>query len=85
MASQRKREGRSGSDNDADLVALGQRVLELREAAGMTQEQLAHAAGLHWTYIGQIERGKRNPTYKNVRKLAKGLGIDTAKLLRGLG
>jgi transcriptional regulator with XRE-family HTH domain len=85
MASQRKREGRSGRENDAELVALGQRVLELREAAGMTQEQLAHAAGLHWTYIGQIERGKRNPTYRNVRRLAKGLGIDTAKLLRGLG
>jgi transcriptional regulator with XRE-family HTH domain len=85
MASQRKREGRSGRENDAELVALGQRVLELREAAGMTQEQLAHAAGLHWTYIGQIERGKRNPTYRNVRKLAKGLGVDTAKLLRGLG
>jgi transcriptional regulator with XRE-family HTH domain len=85
MASQRKREGRSGGAKDPELVAFGQRVFELREAAGMTQEELARAAGLHWTYIGQIERGERNLSYKNVRKLAKGLGIDASKLLRGLG
>jgi transcriptional regulator with XRE-family HTH domain len=85
MASQRKSEDRSDGAKDAELVALGARIFELRSAAGMTQEQLADAAGLHWTYIGQIERGRRNPTYKNVRKLAKGLSIDTAKLLRGLG
>ncbi|MEX1141624.1 MAG: helix-turn-helix transcriptional regulator [Thermoleophilaceae bacterium] len=66
---------------DPELVAFGERVRELREAAGMTQEGLAHAAGLHWTYIGQIERGERNLTYKNVLKLARGLGVEPSELM----
>jgi transcriptional regulator with XRE-family HTH domain len=66
---------------DAELVALGRRVAELREKAGLTQEALAHAAGLHWTYIGQIERGERNLTYKNVLKIARGLGAKPAQLM----
>jgi transcriptional regulator with XRE-family HTH domain len=65
---------------DPELVALGARVLTLRKAAGLTQESLAHAAGLHWTYVGQIERGERNPTYKNLLKLAKGLDVELARL-----
>jgi len=66
---------------DAELVAFGVRVRALREAAGMTQESLAHAAGLHWTYIGQIERGERNLSYKNVLRLARGLGLDPGRLM----
>lgn len=66
---------------DSEVVALGQRVRELRQAAGMTQESLADAAGLHWTYVGQIERGERNPTYKNVLRLARGLSVDPARLM----
>jgi transcriptional regulator with XRE-family HTH domain len=48
----------------------------------MTQEGLAHTAGLHWTFVGQIERGERNPTYKNLLKLARGLGVDAAQLVQ---
>ncbi len=66
---------------DAELVALGARVRKLREDAGMTQEQLAHAADIHWTYIGQVERGGRNPTYKNLLKLARGLDVPLAQLV----
>lgn len=50
----------------------------------MTQEGLAHAAELHWTYVGQIERGERNLTYKNLRKLARGLGVEVSELVRDL-
>lgn len=84
---QRGRNSRSSQENAADkdpeLVALGKRVAELRERAGLTQEALAHASGLHWTYVGQIERGERNLTYKNLLKLARGLDLDPAELLRG--
>lgn len=66
---------------DAELVALGRQVAELREQAGLTQEALAHKAGLHWTYIGQIERGERNLTYKNVLKIARGLDASPADLM----
>jgi transcriptional regulator with XRE-family HTH domain len=66
---------------DAELLALGARIKRFREQAGLTQEALADAADLHWTYIGQIERGERNLTYKNVLKLARGLGVEAARLM----
>jgi transcriptional regulator with XRE-family HTH domain len=66
---------------DPELRALGLRVLELRQAAGLTQEAVAHAAGLHWTYVGQVERGERNLTYKNLLNLARGLGVEPSELL----
>lgn len=66
---------------DPQLLALGRRVRALRADAGLTQEALAHAAGLHWTYVGQIERGERNPTFLNVLKLARGLGAEPARLM----
>ena len=70
-----------GDAKNPDLVALGQRLRTLREAAGLTQESLAHAAGLHWTYVGQIESGERNLTYLNLLKLATGLGISCSVLV----
>ena len=74
-----RKDGSKGKD--PELAAFGARVFELRSAAEMTQEALAHAAGLHWTYIGQIERGERNLSYKNLLKLARGLGVEPARLL----
>jgi transcriptional regulator with XRE-family HTH domain len=73
--------GEEQTGKDAELVAFGAQLCKLREAAGLTQEALAQAAGLHWTYIGQIERGERNLTYKNVLKLARGLGLEPTELM----
>jgi transcriptional regulator with XRE-family HTH domain len=70
---------------DPELVAFGERLRSLREDAGLSQEALAHAADVHWTYVGQIERGERNLTYKSIRKLARGLDISAGELVRGLG
>lgn len=78
--SAKKAGGRASKDQE--LVALGRRLCELREAAELTQEALAHAAGLHWTYVGQIERGERNLSYKNLLKLARGLGVEPAELMQ---
>ena len=72
---------KSSNGKDAELAAFGKRVSALREAAGLTQEGLAHAAALHWTYIGQIERGERNLTYRNILKIARGLGVSPAELM----
>lgn len=73
--------GNSPKSKDAELVDFGQRVRTLRTGAGLTQESLADAADLHWSYVGQIERGERNLTYKNFLRLARGLGVDPAKLM----
>ncbi|ADB50383.1 helix-turn-helix domain-containing protein [Conexibacter woesei] len=71
---------------DPELVALGARVRELRERVGKSQETLAHDSDeLHWTYVGQIERGLRNVTFKNLRRLARGLEVDVAELFRPVG
>jgi len=51
---------------------------------GESQEKLADACGLHWTFIGQVERGQRNLSLHNILKLADGLQIDAADLIRGL-
>jgi transcriptional regulator with XRE-family HTH domain len=69
------------TNRDPELVAFGRRLCQLRKAAGLTQEALAHAAGLHWTYVGQIERGERNLSYKNLLKLARGLGLPPGELM----
>ena len=66
---------------DPDIVAFGQHLRVLRLERGLTQEALADAAGLHWTYIGQIERGERNLTLKNVIRLGRGLGVEPGAML----
>jgi transcriptional regulator with XRE-family HTH domain len=60
---------------------LGLNVRRLREAKGWSQEDYADRAGIHRTYVSDIERGKRNPTVTVVEKLAKPLGIDAGSLL----
>lgn len=81
MAKPPQRKDGQPAPKDAELVAFGRRLCQLREEAGLTQEALAHAAGLHWTYVSQIERGERNLGYKNVLKLARGLGAEPARLM----
>jgi transcriptional regulator with XRE-family HTH domain len=63
---------------------LGARVREHRQALGLSQEALAHQSGVHWTFLGQVERGQRNMSLHNLLKLAAGLGIDPAELVAGL-
>jgi transcriptional regulator with XRE-family HTH domain len=63
---------------------FGERVRAQREALGKSQEQLAADAGLHWTFVGQVERGRRNLSLHNILKLAQALRIDPAELVQGL-
>ena len=60
---------------------LGSNVRRLREAKGWSQEDYADRAGIHRTYVSDIERGKRNPTVTVVEKLAKPLEIEPGRLL----
>ena len=50
------------SSRDKILHSFSRALVELRREAGLSQEQLADAAGLHRTYIGGLERAERNPT-----------------------
>ena len=60
---------------------FGKRLRELRDKQNLTQEALADKAGMHFTYIGQIERGIRNPSLVNLYKLAKALKVSAGQLL----
>lgn len=66
------------------LKAFGKRLAELRKAAGLTQERLAEKSALHPNYIGDLERGHRNPTLMTLHALAKGLGCGVAELVDDL-
>ena len=67
--------------DESRLVTLfGQRVKELRNNIGISQEQLGSLSGLHRTYIGQIERAEKNISLKNIEKIALSLDIDVKDL-----
>lgn len=62
-------------------VALGQAIRHLRERCDLSQEGLAHAAGLHRTYVGGIERGEQNPTFSSLVQVAGALGVKLSELV----
>jgi len=53
-----------------------------RVAKGLSQEQLAHRAGLHRTYIGLLERGLRTPTLDAGHAIASALGVSLSEMVR---
>ena len=59
---------------------LGKKLRELRTEAGLSQERLGEITGLDRTYISGIERGVRNPSLKNIEKLAKALKVRAGEL-----
>lgn len=62
------------------LKQFGEWVRELRKAQGLSQEELAERAGLHYTYIGGVERGERNLSLKSIEKIVSALRIDIRDL-----
>ncbi|MFQ5803621.1 MAG: helix-turn-helix domain-containing protein [Candidatus Methylomirabilales bacterium] len=62
------------------LRRLGLRIRKLREQRGWSQEEFAEECGLHRTYIGAIERGERNVSVLNLRKIAASLKVSLADL-----
>lgn len=62
-------------------MRLGRNVRRLREAKGWSQEEYADRAGIHRTYVSDIERGRRNPTIRLVEKLAQPLKVRPGELL----
>jgi transcriptional regulator with XRE-family HTH domain len=60
---------------------LGARLREWRRLRRLTQEALAERAGLSYKFIGEIERGRGNPTIDTLARLAEALDIDVTDLL----
>ncbi len=55
---------------------FGGKLRELRKMKGLTQEELAEKADLHWKFIGEVERGDSDIKLGNIARIAKGLGIE---------
>jgi transcriptional regulator with XRE-family HTH domain len=64
---------------------FGLAVKQRRRELGISQEELSFRAGLHRTYISDIERGSRNPSLENIDKLAKALEISISALFAHYG
>lgn len=61
---------------------VGERLRNIRTEKGLSQGDIAKALKVHRSYISGIERGIRNPTIKNIERLAKVLKINPYKLLK---
>ncbi|MDC9724203.1 MAG: helix-turn-helix transcriptional regulator [Urechidicola sp.] len=66
------------------LIKFGERVREIRKEKGLSQEELAHKADLHRTYIGMIERAEKNITILNIEKIANALEVSIKDLFNEL-
>jgi transcriptional regulator with XRE-family HTH domain len=64
------------------LQVLGHRIREARKARGLSQEALALESNTAPSYIGGVERGQRNPSFKKLCAIAKVLGRDVGSLCR---
>ncbi len=59
---------------------LGEKIRKLRTARKMAQEDLAFQAGMDYSYLNEIEAGKRNPSVKRVSEIARVLKVSLKDL-----
>ena len=59
---------------------LGQRIRELRKKRGLTQEELGDKAGINYKYLGSIERGLENPSFKHLVRIARAVNVELPEL-----
>ena len=64
-----------------ELSALGAAVRETRARRGLSQEELGFAAGLHRNYVGAVERGEINATFRTLMRLCAGLRMTVSELI----
>jgi transcriptional regulator with XRE-family HTH domain len=63
------------------LSALGSAIRSVREAAGISQEQLALMTGLDRSYVSRLERGIANPSYLALCKVSNALNIRVSQII----
>ncbi len=63
---------------------LGDRIQRARRKRGWSQEEFAYRANIDRSYMGGVERGERNLSFKKLCAIANALGRDVGSLTRGL-
>ena len=61
---------------------LSKNIQRIRHDKGLSQEEVAHRAEVHQTYLSGVETGQRNPSVKVVERIANALGVDIADLFK---
>ncbi len=64
--------------------AFGKAVRRLRREAGFSQERFAQAAGIHRTFMGEIERGDTNVSLDTITRIAKSLRMSVSELFQAV-
>jgi transcriptional regulator with XRE-family HTH domain len=67
---------------DQPQPALGAAIRQLRDKRGVTQEDLAHDAGVTTGTLSLIERGKSNPAWGTIKSIAAALGVSVADVAK---
>jgi transcriptional regulator with XRE-family HTH domain len=62
-------------------VLVGQNIRREREAIGLPQDELAHRANIHVTYLSGVENGHRNITLSVLERIATALGVPETRLV----
>lgn len=65
-------------------VYIGKRIRSYRNKLNFSQEELAERCGLHPTYIGQLERGEKNPTIETISKISAALNVSMSIMFEKL-
>ncbi len=73
------------NDLDGILIDIGQAIRVERKRANLSQESLAHQAGIDRSHMGRIERGERNVTLINVHRIAAALNLKISELTSKAG
>ncbi|MDR6955515.1 transcriptional regulator with XRE-family HTH domain [Ancylobacter sp. 3268] len=60
---------------------IGRNLQRIRRGKGLSQEELAHLARIHQTYLSGVEGGKRNPSVLVLDRIAQALGVDVCELV----
>ena len=63
-------------------IAISQVIAQLRRDAKISQEELAHRAGIHRTYVSQIERGLKSPTLQILIQIANALDTSASQIIK---
>jgi transcriptional regulator with XRE-family HTH domain len=70
--------------HNGTLVALGERIYEVRKKKGITLDELSLRMRISKGNLSDIERGKRDPRYQTLKAIAEGLGVKLPALIRDL-
>lgn len=71
----------SASTLSVEHLVLGRAIRELRTRRAITQEQLGFRSGMHRNYVGAVERGEVNPTFRTLLSVARGLDVSLSMIV----